>query len=111
MPEVEYQQTLRGAPVALDGKFDARHGGPFFDIKSYAFEPNLRAVFKRRLEKLTGRRISVDGLGNHAPDAIQQYAFGRLKDHAQALNQDEVVHIGQLGWMVRVHPAHQSLII
>lgn len=104
-PEIEHAGTMRGTKIALDGRFDARHGGGFFDIKSYAFEPQLRAVFKRRLEGLLGgRTITIDGPGNHAPDAIQEHAFGPLKDHAAALGRGEVVHIRGLDWTVRTHP-------
>jgi hypothetical protein len=105
-PEVEHAATLRSVRIALDGRFGAQHGGAFFDIKSYAFEPQLRAVFQRRLERLTGgATITIDGQGNHAPDAIQEHAFGRLKEHAAALSNGQVVHIPQLGWTVRARPS------
>jgi hypothetical protein len=101
-PEVEHSATLRGTKIALDGRFDAQHGGAFFDIKSYSFEPQLRATFKRRLEgRSGGLTITIDGSGNHAPDMIQEHAFGNLKAHATALRAGQVVRIPQLGWTIK----------
>jgi hypothetical protein len=103
-PEVKHIGTMRRKKIPLDGRFDVRHGGAFFDIKSYAFEPGLRAVFKRRLETLIGgKATTIDGPGNHAPDAIREHASGRLKGHGAALGRGEVVHIRELDWTVRVH--------
>jgi hypothetical protein len=104
-PEVEHTTTMRRKNIALDGRFDVCHGGGFFDIKSYAFEPGLRAVFKRRLEGLTGvKTITIDGPGNHAPDAIDEHAFGQLKNYTAALGRGEVVRIPGLDWIVRALP-------
>jgi hypothetical protein len=106
-PEVKHALTLRGTEIALDGRFDSRHGGAFFDIKSYAFEPQLRAVFKRRLEKLIGNgvTITIDGGGNHAPDAIQAHAFRNLKSYAASLAGYEILRIPALNWTVTAHPS------
>ena len=108
IPETGHAGTLRGREVQLDGRFAPRHGGAFFDIKSYAFEPWLRAKFKRRLEdRLDQTTITIDGPGNHGPDAIQQHAFGKLQQHIEVLKRGEVVRIKDLGWTVmgRKHPS------
>jgi hypothetical protein len=105
VPEIEHAGTLRRRQIALDGQFIPRHGGAFFDIKSYAFEPQLRAVAKRRLEgRLDNATVTIDGPGNHAPDAIQQHFFGSLREHIEKLSRGEIVRITELGWTLRAQP-------
>ncbi len=111
LPEVAYPRTLRRRPITLDGRFDERHGGAFFDIKSYAFEPDLRAAFKQRLESRVGATVSIDGPGNHGPDEIMEHAFGLLNNHVQALSRGEIVRINALGWTIRAHPNHRRRVI
>jgi hypothetical protein len=112
LPEIAYPRTLRGTPITLDGRLDGRHGGAFFDIKSYAFEPELRAAFKRRLEsRLPVATVSIDGPGNHGPDEIMEHAFGLLDNHVQALSRGEIVRINALGWTIRAHPNHRRRVI
>jgi hypothetical protein len=104
VPEVKHLSTLCRKEIPLDGRFETQHGGAFFDIKSHAFEPFLRAEFKRRLEaRLDQTTVTIDGPGNHGPDAIQQHAFGELRKHVEALKAGTVVRINDLGWTVRGH--------
>jgi hypothetical protein len=111
VPEIDHLGTLCGKKIPLDGRFEARHGGAYFDIKSYAFEPPLRAKFKQRLEaRLDQTTVAIEGPGNHGPDAIQQHAFGNLRQHVEILKRGEVVRIDDLGWTVRGHK-HPSGVI
>lgn len=73
----------------------------FFDIKSFGFEPDFRAMFGRRLEaKLAGFTITVDGPGNHGPEVIHAEAFGKLSQHLTDLASCDRICIAALNWTI-----------
>jgi len=103
-PEIEHTSTLRNAKVALDGRFEERHGAAFFDIKSYAFEPQLRATVKRRLEqRLPGATIAISGPGNYVSDDLEEHVFGQLDHVVDVLRRDGRIRITDLDWDVVAH--------
>lgn len=99
--EVSHSSTVRGNTIDLDGRIDALSQPVFFDIKSFGFEPDLRATFQRRLEeRLSGFSITIDGPGNHGPDAVTREAFSRLSNHVSSLESTDCIHIEALNWTV-----------
>jgi hypothetical protein len=100
--EVNHPKTVRERPIDLDGRIDLLGEPVFFDIKSFGFEPDLRATFQRRLEaKLPNHIIMINGPGNHGPDTVQREAFAQLSNHVTALTNGDRIDIPALGWTVR----------
>ncbi len=101
-PEVAHAATLRGREIDLDGRIDVLAHPVFFEIKSFGFEPDLRATFARRLEsKFPGYTFTIDGSGNHGPDAVNAEAFVPLRHHLVTLASAEQLDIPALQWTVR----------
>ncbi len=103
-PEIAHPATLRGRTIDLDGRLNGLGRPIFFDIKSFGFEPDLRATFTRRLEaRLPGYTVTIDGPGNHGPEAVNAEAFLQLKQHVAALGSADSIEIPALQWRVRKH--------
>jgi len=109
-PEVCHTATIRGRPIDLDGRIDVLSRSLFFDIKSFSFEPDLRAIFCRRLKsQFPGFSFTVDGPGNHGPDIINAEAFIPLKAYIAAFITTDRIEIPALRWVVKKHKTQPSV--